>query len=745
MWKKLKQLIWKWRGVWITAPSITGLVILLRFAGLLQSWELAVFDQYLRLRPQEPRDHRIAIVGIGEADVEKIGQAIIPDGVYAQLLQKLKAMKPRAIGLDVYRDLPAEPGHQELVQVFESTDNLIGIEKVIGESKWEVVAPPPALKAKEQVGANDLIPDRDQKVRRGFLSLTTPNGETLLSFAMYLAALYLEDEGITIQIVQGTNNWWQLGETVFVPFEANDGGYVRADDGDYQIILNYRGSNRHFETVSMMDILEERVSPDWGRDRIVLIGFVSESFKDVLATPYTTTPSQRMAGVEVHANIASQIISAALDNRPLIKTWSKPVDCLWIFLWAGVGAILAWTMRHAKFLFQRTAPIVLAASALLGITYTAYLESWWIPVVPPFLALGGSVIAIIGYIARTAGELRNIFGRYLSNEVVATLLESPEGLKLGGERRKITLLTSDLRGFTATSERLPPEEVVKILNFYLGYMADIITRYQGTIDEFMGDGILVLFGAPISREDDAQRSVACAVAMQLAMEQVNEKMKKWGLPPLEMGIGINTGEVVVGNIGSEKRTKYGVVGSQVNLTYRIESYTIGGQIVISETTLKEAGSAVKIDGQKEVVPKGVKKPLTIYEVGGIAGEYNLFLPKEEEIFVSLPEPILLQYSVLMGKDISEQISTGSLVKLSAKEAEMATDNERKSELPSPLCNIKLNLFLSKVTAEMSDDIYAKVIDKPAKKGNFYIRFTATPPEIKVKLEKLYKELIKTRE
>jgi adenylate cyclase len=182
--------------------------------------------------------------------------------------------------------------------------------------------------------------------------------------------------------------------------------------------------------------------------------------------------------------------------------------------------------------------------------------------------------------------IRKVFGRYLTNEVVANLLENPEALKLGGERRKITILTSDLRGFTAISEQLPPEEVVKILNVYLHNMADVIGKYYGTIDEFMGDGILVLFGAPTAREDDAVRAVACAVDMQLAMDNVNEKMTDWGLPLLEMGIAINTGEVVVGNIGSETRTKYGIVGSHVNLTYRIESYTVGGQIFISESTFQ---------------------------------------------------------------------------------------------------------------------------------------------------------------
>src|SRR5262249_47982148 len=151
--------------------------------------------------------------------------------------------------------------------------------------------------------------------------------------------------------------------------------------------------------------------------------------------------------------------------------------------------------------------------------------------------------------------------------------------------RKLTIMMSDLRGFTATAERLKPEQVLGLLNNYLGTMADIIVHHQGTIDEFIGDAILVIFGAPLSHPDDARRAVACAIAMQQAMKGINEQNARAGLPAIEMGIALNTGEVIVGNIGSQKHIKYGVVGSHVNLTARIESNTAGGQILISQTTL----------------------------------------------------------------------------------------------------------------------------------------------------------------
>ena len=226
--------------------------------------------------------------------------------------------------------------------------------------------------------------------------------------------------------------------------------------------------------------------------------------------------------------------------------------------------------------------------------------------------------------------IRETFGKYLTDEVVSTVLESPTGLQTGGEKRKITMMMTDLRGFTSLSERLPPERVVGLLNRYLSTMVSVIKQYQGTIDEFIGDAIFVLFGAPVWQEDDAERAVACAVAMQIAMSSINEQNLKEDLPELEMGIGIHTGQVVVGNIGSAERMKYGVVGSQVNLTSRIQSCTIGGQILVSETTRQEAGRTLKIGQQIEVKAKGVEHPITLSEVLGIGGKYKLLLTETSE-------------------------------------------------------------------------------------------------------------------
>ncbi len=320
--------------------------------------------------------------------------------------------------------------------------------------------------------------------------------------------------------------------------------------------------------------------------------------------------------------------------------------------------------------------------------------------------------------------IRETFGRYLSDEVVASLLDSPTGLQLGGEKRKITMMMSDLRGFTSLSERLAPERVVPLLNRYLATMVTIIKQYGGTIDEFIGDAIFVLFGAPIWQEDDAQRAVACAVAMQLAMAAVNTQNRQDGLPEVEMGIGVHTGEVVVGNIGSPERMKYGVVGSHVNLTSRIQSFTLGGQILISKPTRKEVDAILKIGKQMEVKAKGFEQPIPLSEVQGIGGTHKLSLPEIEDTLVPLPQEIPLRYTVVEGDHYSGEMFTGSFVKLSAKGAEARLENP----VP-PLSNLNMNLIDSN-GEEIPGVIYGKVVEKSSKSSTvFSVRFTSMSPEI----------------
>ena len=320
--------------------------------------------------------------------------------------------------------------------------------------------------------------------------------------------------------------------------------------------------------------------------------------------------------------------------------------------------------------------------------------------------------------------IRETFGRYVSDEVVESILETPGGLKIGGEKRLVTILMSDLRGFTITSGRLPAETVVKILNAYLEKMTDIILHHQGTIVEFIGDAIVVMFGAPISRDNDAQRAIACALSMQLAMEDFNLDNQKNGYPKLEMGIGINSGEVIVGNIGSKKRIKYDVIGHHVNLASRIESYTLGGQVFISEMTREICADSLRIKSEMEVMPKGITTMLKIYDVIGIGGAFNVFLSDQPvSEWLTLPQPLVIDFCILEGKHSSEQHYEAKIIKLSSQKAELLA-----SRLCRELTDLRLTVY-AKNGDVISNSIYAKVIEICSENPPlFHVHFTALPLE-----------------
>jgi len=320
--------------------------------------------------------------------------------------------------------------------------------------------------------------------------------------------------------------------------------------------------------------------------------------------------------------------------------------------------------------------------------------------------------------------LKKMFGRYISTKVMNSLLENPSALELGGERREVTIMMSDIRGFTAITERLEPEQVVKMLNTYFETMVEIIHQYDGIINEIIGDSLLTFFGAPQEIPDRTERAVACAIAMQNAMDMVNEGNQSIGLPELEMGIGIHDTEVIVGNIGSRKRSKYSVVGSGVNLVSRIESYTVGGQILVSESVYQKTGDILRLDGQRDVLPKGSEEPLRIYEVGGIAGNYNLVLEREAPGLVALAKKVPLRCTMLEGKHIGKRDIEGFVVRLSKKGAEIVLD-----EPIEQFSNLKMNL--KEVYQELSaKDFYGKVTDESEKDGYRYlIRFTSVPLEV----------------
>jgi adenylate cyclase len=252
-------------------------------------------------------------------------------------------------------------------------------------------------------------------------------------------------------------------------------------------------------------------------------------------------------------------------------------------------------------------------------------------------------------------------------------------------------------------------------------MAEVITRYQGIIDEFIGDAIMALFGAPADREDDAERAAACAVAMQLAMASVNEKNRRDGLPEVEMGVAVNTGEVIVGNIGSETRAKYGVVGTNVNLTSRIQSFTLGGQVLISDATHRTAGEVLQVGQALTLHPRGFAEPILVHELMGVRGRHALELPRSEEVLRPLREPVAVAFSVTHGEQVTALESEGRLVEASDKSAAMLCR-------PSPpvLSNVRIRARTA-AGDDVPGEVYAKVTAEVP--GGVRIRFTSYAPDL----------------
>ena len=411
--RRLRVKLWRWRFILMTPALVGALFILGQILGLFRPWEWTVRDQLFRLRPQEPLKSRLVIVAIDEADIVEVGQWPMPDTVLGQVLRRIDEANPAAIGLDLYRDLPVEPGHEELVEVFETTPNLFGVEKLIGNP----VAPPPALDAAGRVGISDVLPDADGKIRRAILSAEDEQGNSRLGLGVVLALHYLEQQDIRLQAVDESRGHLKLGQARFFPITLEVGDYFADEIGGYQIPLNYYSQT--FETVGLTEVLTGAVPPEQFRDRIVLIGPLAPSLNDFFYTPYSSNLSQdppQMAGVEIHANIISQTLAAALDGRPLLRLWHRHAIWGWILLWSGFGAfstghLLFWARARGYNLGLLASLITITAGvgSLSLITYLSFLWGWLSPIVLPSLALSTTSIIIVN--SQNLWELRRANGK----------------------------------------------------------------------------------------------------------------------------------------------------------------------------------------------------------------------------------------------------------------------------------------------------------------------------------------------
>ena len=510
-------------------------------------------------------------------------------------------------------------------------------------------------------------------------------------------------------------------------------------DAKGNMIINFVGPWASMDHYSFADILmasDDRDELEMWREelqgKIVVISDVSTGSTDV--GPVPTDANYPMSGA--HANIIHNILTQSFLRE--LTDWEMLVVEVLL-----MAVVLLLSVRFSSIYFS-LGTVGMGAAFIILVTAGFFYQHVIFHIGRPLLMIAFAMISINVYryineekekmeSLRQRDFIRDTFGRYMSGEVVEELLDSPEGLKMSGEIREVTFLVSDLRGFTALTASLPPHKIIEVINRYFEHMVDVIATYRGVVNEFLGDGILVFFGAPLQEEDDAERAVACAIEMQSAMLKVNQEQRRLNLPELAMGIGINTGEVVVGNIGSERRAAYGAVGSAINIAYRIESYTVGGQILISPATYDKVRARVRIKDTKPVQFKGIDHPVDIYDVVGLRGSYPVNLPeKKKEKLSKLNPPLPIECFVLQEKTISGTAITGQIVQLGETVAEAVL-------VESVKMHANLRILITGEASRGLSEVYAKVLpadehEPKASQKTILLQFTWLPEEVKTYLK-----------
>ncbi|WP_332997236.1 EAL domain-containing protein [Microcoleus sp. A006_D1] len=376
----------------LAGATVTLLNMGVQRLGGFQSWELGSFDSLVRSQPDPGPDPRLLVVGISEADIQALGRFPISDGAIAQTLTKLQKYQPKVIGLDLYRDLPQAPGHQELLAALKAP-NVVAIAKMSDSENPGVPAPPGI--PPDRVGFNDFVLDTDGVVRRNLLSVSQPDKKTASSFSLQVALLYLKDR---VQQKNSPVNPHQInwGKAEFVPLKSDSGGYANIDAKGYQILLKYRSGKQVARQVSIRQVLNGEIDPSWVKDKIVLIGTTAPSSRDLFLTPYSPAQKQspKMPGVLLHAQMLSQILSAVLQGRSLFWVWPEWAEMLWNGAWAMLGGVVAWRIVHPA-----RAGLVGGAAlmGLFGMSFVIFSLGGWVPLVSPALSLVVTGVGVSAY------------------------------------------------------------------------------------------------------------------------------------------------------------------------------------------------------------------------------------------------------------------------------------------------------------------------------------------------------------
>jgi adenylate cyclase len=620
-----------------------------RSLGWLEPLELGAYDRYVRWReilrsPDAMEPSRVVLVRIRERDIERFRHPL-QDGDLARGLAALLAYEPRAVGVDLYRNFPVGVGRAELESVVRGDPRVAFIFRLPGLGD-DGVPMPAFVSDNGRAAISDVVTDPDGIVRRVLAYMWDRDGQPHPSLAWWLALTYLAGESPPIEAGPGSGvdesrSAIALGKGEIWRFEGEDGGYVGADDGDYQLLLDYRRGSGRFPSVAFSDVLDGKVDPALLRDKIVILGTTAPSVKDDFFTPLAppAAGSPVTKGIEIHAHAVDQFLRTAFEGATPLRTISDTAETLWLLAWCLAWGIVGDRLRSPR----RVLLAILVGLALLALSFPCFLAGWWLPVVPPALAWIGAGGLATGLALTRERRDRALLDRMLAVHVSSAVRDRlwaererflDEG-RLRAQRTCLTVLMTDLEGFTTASEQMgDPGLVMRWLNEYMDHMVPIVEAHGGLVDGYWGDAIKADFGAPVPRETEAEidrdavNAVRCGLAMGEAMRALIPEWKARGLPPVRMRIGIFTGPAVAGSQGSESRQKYTSIGDTVNTAARLESFDkesfaadpdpTACRILIGEPTRLRVGQVFRVESLGVHAVKGKGEKIAIYRVLGEA-------------------------------------------------------------------------------------------------------------------------------
>ncbi|PKM92912.1 MAG: hypothetical protein CVU80_00825 [Elusimicrobia bacterium HGW-Elusimicrobia-4] len=564
------------------------IIIVLNFLGIFELLEYKSYDFRLKLRGQKNPTGEIVIAAVDEESLEKLGRWPFDRSVHAKLIEKLVKAGVKTIGFDVLFIEKSNPQSDKLL-----SDAMMKSHRCVNEILFEVVrgvsvkSKPPLesiIKSSLLLGSPNIFPETDGVVRK------------MKPVIEYQRTLY---PNISVAIASAYLNkpWQDLVKNLSLDINS-------------EMLINYRGEFETFKYISYSKILAGDFSTKLLKNKIVLIGYAAAGLGDRHVTPF----SPAMPGIETIANNINAFINSDFISYP--NAWAGFLSVV------IVGLILT-------FFLPKLSPWKSTLLTIFIFIFWSFICNYyfaerkiWFEYVPTASLIVFSYISITSWRFITEEKekrwLKKAFGQYLSPVVINELQKNPDALTLGGKRQEMTVLFSDIRGFTTISESSTPEKVVALLNEYLTKMTEVVFKYEGTLDKFIGDAVMAFWNAPLPQNDHAKRAVFCAIDMIDELAKLQQKWSTEKRPVLDIGIGVNTGDMVVGNMGSIERMEYTVIGDNVNLGARLESLNkeFKTHIIISEATYQYVKDFVKTKSLGMTKVKGKEKPVEIFEVIG---------------------------------------------------------------------------------------------------------------------------------